>query len=103
MRYLIALVFALCLLNVSAQTVNEGRRTNKVVVCWDIDHLLKNLQQEYEEEPVWQGASDTRQSVYMLTMNPKTKEWTLIQFNDRTGCILGIGAMGNIIKIPGSL
>lgn len=62
----------------------------KPVICDKVEIVIRGLQDgQYQEQPFWIGVDDL--SRYTLFTNPKTRTWTLVQFNDRIACILGAG------------
>jgi hypothetical protein len=64
----------------------------KVVLCSDTDTLLKGLSdEEINEKPIWIGKSDDKKSDFAIFVNPKTSAFTVIQFSEKWGCILGLG------------
>ena len=95
MRTMLVVAF---LLGLALPIANAQTQSQKPVLCYKIDNLLENLQKDYKEQPVWSGKSDTGNSVYMLFENPETKLWTVIQFNEKTGCVLGYGDISNVNK-----
>lgn len=87
MKTLLLVCSALFFGQVHSQTVVE-----KSVVCIDTQSLFKALSgNEFTEKPQWFGRSDEEDSNFVLLVNAKTKTWTLVQFNDKVGCILGTG------------
>jgi hypothetical protein len=64
----------------------------KPVICENTETLVKLLSSEnYQEKPIWLGASDEKMNTYSLWINASTKNWTIIQFNNEIACILGTG------------
>jgi hypothetical protein len=61
----------------------------KNVMCFPIDQLLKEIR-SLGDEPQWAGVAPDGKSQYLLVVN-KDKSWALIQFNEKLGCILGVG------------
>jgi hypothetical protein len=61
----------------------------KPVICFPVDQLLKEIK-ELGDEPKWAGTAPDGKSKYLLVVN-KDKSWALIQFNDKLGCVLGVG------------
>jgi hypothetical protein len=95
MKTLLLAFFALFFGHVHAQTVVE-----KSVVCIDTPNLFKALSgSEIGEKPQWAGRSDEEDSNFILFVNTKTKFWTLVQFNDKVGCILGTGSRSTEAKV----
>lgn len=71
----------------------------KKVVCGDLTQLFKEIG-EVKEIPFWAGSD--KDSYYGLFVNEKTREWTLVQFNNEIGCVLGVGGKHTHIFLPNS-
>lgn len=68
----------------------EPVTVEKPVVCDDVKSLIEFVSgAAYREIPFWVGKDSS--SRYVMMVNEKTKTWTLIQFNDEIGCIIGTG------------
>lgn len=64
----------------------------KPVICDRNETIFKALAgKNYQEKPVWLGASDEKLVNYSLWVNASTKTWTIVQFNSDIACILGTG------------
>lgn len=64
----------------------------KPVYCAPFAELLQALTGDsYKELPVWAAKDGADDSRYVLFVNGKNKNWTLIQVWKSTGCILGAG------------
>lgn len=73
--------------------------TNKEVQCEKTEVMISVLKgRDFEETPIWLGKGDSKAPNYSLFVNPKTKSWTIIQFNNELSCILGSGESYNIIN-----
>lgn len=84
------LIFSLLLLPVFAFAQQEPNIVDKKIVCVEIDVLMKELKKnEYNEIPFWMG-TDT-ESYWTLIANKDTGTWTIIQFNEEVGCMIGAG------------
>lgn len=82
--------FLLGVLLLPALAYAQPVTVEKPVVCSDLKTIIETVSgSKWQEEPVWSGRDDT--SRYVLTVNQKTKTWTMIQFNDKIACIIGIG------------
>lgn len=87
MRYI---VLATCLFLTSSVFSQEK---TKQIVCIDVKKAFEILKQEYDESIfliLEQDGSATTNIA--LTMNPATKSWSLVEFDDKKGCLLGGGA-----------
>lgn len=70
---------------------------NKPVTCVGSKELLDAIMNSNQpEKPVWTGRDEI--SRYALFLDEKTGSWTLIQFDDKTGCIIGFGDKSMLIQ-----
>ena len=97
MRHFILVAF---LLGLTHPIANAQQTTSKQLTCWETDYLLDAVQEEYKEQPVWYAPSSSKKSVYMLFENPKTKTWTLVQFDSKVACVLGTGDESRTVPLP---
>ena len=85
------LIFSILLTGtlVFAQSVT----VQKPVECADTETLFRGLtDSNYKEKPVWFGIeTGVTLPKYSLFVNEETKSWTLIQFDEKLACVLGIG------------
>ena len=88
MKYFLFLALLISSL-VTAQSVT----VQKPVVCVDAKILLQGLiGSNYKETPIWLGIEPGAEvPKYSVFVNPQTKTWTIIQFNDTIACVLGTG------------
>jgi sulfur carrier protein ThiS len=78
-----------------AQTIEQ-----KPVECDRSKKLLDALQSnEYNEKPVWFGQDGGKKSGYVLLVNQKTQDWTLVQYNQEVACIIGHGSQSQILDL----
>lgn len=70
----------------------------KPVFCFPLEQLLKEMK-EVGDEPRWMGTSIDGKSQYLLVVN-KDKTWAIIQFNEKLGCVLGVGENSKAIFKP---
>lgn len=73
--------------------------STKKIVCAELPQLLKELG-DIKETPFWAGSD--KNSYYGLFVNQQTREWSLIQFNNEIGCVLGVGGKHTHIFLPNS-
>ena len=86
----ISIFLMLSLLTTLAQS--EPRAVNKKVICDNTSTLMDSLVNgEYSEKPVWSGVDSETNTTYGVLMNSKTGTWTIVQFDDRMACVLGVG------------
>ena len=68
----------------------EPRTINKPIVCEETSVVVSILlSSEYQEFPIWSGSGEN--SRFSLFANEKTKSWTLIQYDEKNACVLGVG------------
>jgi len=82
---------AVLLLLVATAVMAEPRVLRKPVVCDDTARVLKTMTEEFGETPQWRGATSEQGTSTVLTVNPKTGSWTLIEFNTVMACVIGTG------------
>ena len=71
----------------------------KPVICDKTEVVLKILSSaDYQEKPIWLGAADEKLVNYSLWVNPSTKSWTIVQFNNDVSCVIGTGESYTIIS-----
>lgn len=90
----ISVAFLFCLTSTiaNAQIVPEFRQFPKTVLCGPVSTILSTLtDQEVNEQPFWIGKDASENSNYALFVNAKTGAFTIIQFTQEIGCVLGVG------------
>lgn len=93
MKKAIIAAFLFCLTSSIASAQIE---TKKPVLCFPINELLKEIKL-VGEEPIWTGPSTDGDSVYALLVNKKDNTWTIIQFSEKMGCVLGMGKKSKLV------
>ena len=93
MRYLIAF---LLLLSLTATARDRVYRDHSVVPtdihCFKLNLLLKELRENFGEEPIFVGKSEqTQKSTTMMFVNQETGSYTVIGVKKEMGCILDTG------------
>ena len=87
MKHLLSLI-----LLVTSSVLAAPVELKKPIICDNTEIMLKVLSSgNYQEKPIWLGASDEKLVNYSLWVNVSNKSWTLIQFNNDIACILGSG------------
>lgn len=84
-HFIVAFIFCL-----TSSIANAQEQRNKPIVCYPTMEILPLLKQ-LGEEIVWMGAALTNESYFIVMMNDKTKEFTIIQFDEKTACLIGAG------------
>lgn len=71
---------------------------NKTLTCGPIKSIISGLMSDkYKETPIWMGKDSAESSHYSLFVNEETGAWTLVQFSNELGCILGLGSSSKSI------
>jgi hypothetical protein len=102
----LAVAFLFCLTSTiaNAQERSLFREFNKPVLCGPLETLLKAITgPEYQEMPIWTGRDQDGKGDYMVFVNPKSDTFTIIQFSENAGCIIGMGNSNNFFKMQQNL
>lgn len=92
-KHTVAFLFCTSTIAYAVQPFN----VEKPVVCADVKTVIETITGEgYNEQPYWIGKDET--SKYVLLVNERTREWTMIQFTDQIACILGTGSSSRLIN-----
>lgn len=84
-----AFLFCLASTIANAQDVKERQKT---VICANLPRVISIITKEpISEVPIWSGQDGDKKTSYVIFQNAKTGSFTLIQFDDKTACILGEG------------
>ena len=78
-------------------SAREPVNSKKPVVCADPKTIFEELTADSEEQPFWTGNSNN--SKFVLFVNTKTRTWSLVEYNDKTACVLGVGEHSNQILL----
>lgn len=94
--FLIVFLFIAC-----SDTINaQSEIIDKPILCNDAKIIFQILQDEYEEFPIWLGTVGN--SNIALFVNSKNKNWSLVEFDKKVGCVLEIGTKSNLRKMTSS-
>lgn len=74
-------------------------RVEKPVMCASTEDILPEIYKQYREIPIW--GSQIEDSKIALFVNPETKTWSIIQWNDQVACAIEAGT-NYFLKFPGS-
>ena len=86
---LISMALFISLIGVEAFATNPVV-VKKSVLCSSPQVVFETLSGPgYKEEPIWSG--NNNEDRYVLTVNKKTKTWSMVQFNKNIACILSTG------------
>jgi len=95
-KILIAVLALVFLGSTFANTIavqDSGIRVSKPVVCFSKTWIQQQIIQS-REVPVFEDVSNmTGNSTIILFRNENTGSWSLIEFKDKSGCILGHGIL----------
>jgi hypothetical protein len=105
MKILFFTMTALILNSVAYAQTGELFKANKPIVCGNLGEIMEKITgADWREEPIWRGGPNEYQNMTTLFFNSETGSWTLIEYRNQTGCILGNGMSSqltdriNIIK-----
>jgi hypothetical protein len=96
MKKTIIALFLCISTTVSAQTIQLFELTRQMR-CAPVEALISHLMTEYGEKVVWVGKDRNNGTYVSLYKNEATGTWTMIQYDSRTGCVLGAGELGTPI------
>ena len=83
--------FSGLLLLVTTAVTAEPRTLNKPVTCDATATVLRTIVEDFKETPQWRGSNPEQGTSTVLTVNPRTGAWTLIEFTAITACVIGVG------------
>lgn len=93
------MAFLFCLVSTIANAQNLVKEMNKKVVCSDLNRIVSILAKApISELPTWSGQDGTEKTNYVIFHNEKTGSFTILQFDDKTACILGEGTKSQFEK-----
>ena len=89
-------IFLIITVFVFTSVMAVPRTINKPIVCEETSVVLTTLfSGDYQEFPIWMGSGEN--SRYSLFANEKTKSWTLIQYDEKIACVLGVGTQYRMV------
>lgn len=104
LKTIVAFLFCLSSTVANAQIGPEFRQIPKMVICGPVQVILKGLaDKDINEKPLWLGKDESDKSDYAIFVNPETGAFTIVQFTQSIGCILGIGYSSQTFQLKGSL
>ena len=86
------------LLLLTLSTIACSKETNKPVLCMEAKELFDAIFEEYRETILMVFDQDSFTNKIVLTVNPSTKTWSLVEYSTEIACLLG---SGNNYKIMG--
>jgi len=88
-KYLIALSLAL---TCAASYAQKPVETNKKIVCFPVNVLLKDLKDKHGEEPMVLGVTSNMKDVAIgVYINKETGSYTVIEFDSQAACVISVG------------
>ena len=94
MRYILV-AFLFCLTSSIANA--EAFESLKPVVCAETAKVIKSLNDNYGEKPVWIAKDTKGETRYSLFVNEKKNSWTMIQFTAEVACVIGVGTDSKLV------
>jgi hypothetical protein len=86
----LALAFLFCWTSTLANAQLFDSKTT--IQCGETKYILANLiGEEIQEHPLWVGTNDTSKTSTMVMVNNNTQTWTVVQFDKKIACVLGVG------------
>jgi hypothetical protein len=92
----IIFALAMCIFtpSFSQQQQIEIFELKKGMKCSAVQDLFDFVSTQFNEKMMWVG-KDASGSYISLYKNEQTGSWTLIQFDSKIGCVLGVGETGS--------
>jgi len=97
MKIISALAFLFCLLGTVANAqVIESTMT---VTCGNTPLVLKSFDgKDIDEHPIWVGTAEATNTRTVVLVNKNTQTWSIVQFDNKIACVLGVGE-GYMFKV----
>lgn len=80
--------FLFCLISTIVNA--EPFKINRTLICEKADIVLKTLEREFGEKPVWQG-KNIQELNTLLVVNTKTESWSIVITDGENACVLDSG------------
>ena len=84
----------------AVSTIACSKEMSKPVLCMDTKEMFDAIFEEYRETILMVFDQDSFPNKIVLTVNPATKTWSLVEYNTEIACLLG---SGNNYKIMGRI
>ena len=97
MKTIAALAFLFCLSGTlaNAQTV----QSKITVTCGNTQLVLTSFDsKDIDEHPIWVGTAEEIKTRTVVLVNKNTQTWSIVQFDDKIACVIGIGE-GYMFKV----
>ena len=93
--------FILLLLLLAVSTIAYSKETFKPVLCMDSKEMFDAIFEEYRESILMVFDQDSFPNKIVLTVNPATKTWSLVEYSTEIACLLGSGKNYKIMgRVP---
>ena len=66
----------------------------KEMKCSNAEFVMNEFSQNWGESPIWVGKTDHGTHITLM-VNKTKRTWTIIEYNARIACILGVGEGGS--------
>jgi hypothetical protein len=86
------------LLLLTLSTIACSKEMSKPVLCMETKEMFDAIFEEYRETILMVFDQDSFPNKIVLTVNPATKTWSLVEYSTEIACLLG---SGNNYKIMG--
>jgi len=87
------LVFLIALFS-SMLYAQEVIHLTKEMKCSNADFIMSEFTLKYGESPIWVGKTDRGTHITLL-VNKTKKTWTVVEYDARLACVLGVGEGGS--------
>jgi len=88
------LLFTFALLISGTTGAQEVIRLNKEMKCSNAEFIMNEFSQNWGESPIWVGKTDHDTHITLM-VNKIKRTWTIIEYNAKIACILGVGEGGS--------
>lgn len=92
-------------LNAEPIPVPKPQAHEKIVQCWPSTFLFTTLRDKYGETPIFTAANNPEHggvTSIVLLVNAEAHTWSLVEFDTKVACMIGIGKDYKI-TIPGTV
>jgi hypothetical protein len=86
------------LLLLTLSTIACSKEMSKPVLCMETKEMFDAIFEEYRETILMVFDQDSFPNKIVLTVNPATRTWSLVEYSTEIACLLG---SGNNYKIMG--
>ena len=87
-------IFTIALAFASISQAQEVIRLTKEMKCSNAEFIMNEFSQNWGESPIWVGKTDHDTHITLM-VNKTKRTWTIIEYNARIACILGVGEGGS--------